>query len=84
MTVCLFLGTFVCGVSSGGAFTSAVEVLGTKGTGKIGLLDFAEHGGSAAASLLMPLVLFPVLVAAVVLVLAAGWVLICVVILRCC
>ncbi len=82
LTVCLFLGTFVCGVSSGGAFTSAVEVLGTKGTGKIGLLDFAEHGGSAAASLLMPLVLFPVLGAAVVLVIAAGWVAIWTVVLR--
>jgi len=74
LTVCLFLGTFVCGVSSGGAFTSAAFVLGSNGTRKIGILDFAEHGGSAAASLLMPLVLFPLLGAATVLVIAAGWV----------
>jgi hypothetical protein len=84
LTVCLFIGTFVCGVSSGGAFTSVIEALGTNGTGKIGLLDFAEHGGSAAASLLMPLVLFPLLGAAAVLVIAAGWVLIWVTVLRFC
>lgn len=82
LTICLFLGTFVCGVSSGGAFTSAVEGFGTNGIGKIGLLDFAEHGGSAAASLLMPLVLFPLIGATAVLVIVAAWVAVWTVVLR--
>ncbi len=40
-----------------GLFDLIWELSGS--TVKIGLLDLAEHGGSAAASLLMPLVLFP-------------------------
>ncbi len=74
LSLCLLLGTFVCGVSSGGVFPSAAGILGSGNTGKIGLLDLAEHGGSAAASLLMPLVLFPLLGAVGVLLIATGWV----------
>jgi len=82
LTVCLFLGTLVCGVSGGGAFTSAARIVGTDGIRKIGLLDLAEHGGSAAASLLMPLVLFPLVGAAMALVIAAGWVAVWTIVLR--
>ncbi len=74
LALCLLLGTFVCGVSSGGAFPAAAEVLGSGSAGKIGLLDLAEHGGSAAASLLMPLVLFPLLGAVNVLLVATAWI----------
>ncbi|MCD4701496.1 MAG: hypothetical protein K8S24_06530 [Candidatus Aegiribacteria sp.] len=82
LTLCLLLGTFMCGVSSGGIFPSAVIVLGHGSTGKIGLLDLAEHGGSAAASLLMPLVLFPLLGAVKALLIATAWVAIWTVVLR--
>ncbi|NOQ21033.1 MAG: hypothetical protein GQ565_00075 [Candidatus Aegiribacteria sp.] len=82
LTLCLLLGTFVCGVSCGGIFPSAAKVLGTGNTGRIGLLDLAEHGGSAAASLLMPLVLFPLLGAVKVLLIATAWVAIWTVVLR--
>lgn len=82
LALCLLLGTFVCGVSSGGVFPSAAEALGAGSTGKIGLLDLAEHGGSAAASLLMPLVLFPLLGAVKVLLIATAWVAIWTFVLR--
>ena len=74
LALCLLIGTFVCGVSSGGIFPNAARVLGTGSTGKIGLLDLAEHGGSAAASLLMPLVLFPLIGAVNVLLVATAWI----------
>ncbi len=74
LAVSMLTGTFVCGISSGGAFSSVAAVLESDGFGKIGLLDFAEHGASAAASLIMPLFLFPLLGAANVLLIAAGWV----------
>ncbi len=76
LALCLLLGTFVCGVSSGGIFPYAAKVFGIGSTGKIGLLDLAEHGGSAAASLLMPLVLFPLLGAVNVLLIATAWIVI--------
>ncbi len=82
LTLCLLLGTFICGVSSGGIFPFAVKVLGNGSSGKIGLLDLAEHGGSAAASLLMPLVLFPLLGAVKALLIATAWVAIWTVVLR--
>jgi len=74
LTACLFIGTFVCGISSGGAFPSAVRILGNGNTRKIGLLDLAEHGGSAAAALIMPIVLFPLFGAETALLIAAAWV----------
>lgn len=73
LSVLLFLGTFICGASGGGAFSSAATLFKTRGTGKIGLLDLAEHGGSAASCLLMPLVLFPMIGAAGALLAAAAW-----------
>jgi len=83
LAVCLFIGTLVCGISGGGAFTTAAESLRRHDTGRIGLLDCAEHGGSAAASLLMPLILFPVLGAVGTLMIAAGWVIVWTIILWC-
>lgn len=73
LSVLLFLGTFICGAAGGGAFSSAAILFRARGTGKIGLLDLAEHGGSAASCLLMPLVLFPLIGAAGALLAAAVW-----------
>lgn len=73
LSALLFLGTFICGVAGGGAFSSAASLFRARGTGRIGLLDLAEHGGSAASCLLMPLVLFPLTGAAGALVAAAAW-----------
>lgn len=73
LSVLLFLGTFTCGVAGGGAFTSAASLFRARGTGRIGLLDLAEHGGSAASCLLMPLILFPMTGAAAALLAAAAW-----------
>lgn len=61
LSLLLLIGIAVCGVASGGAFPVAVTFLRAGDTRRIGLLDLAEHGGSAAAALLMPLVLFPLL-----------------------
>ncbi|MCD4848645.1 MAG: hypothetical protein K8R76_10700 [Candidatus Aegiribacteria sp.] len=61
LSLLLLIGIAVCGVASGGAFPVAVTFLRAGDTKRIGLLDLAEHGGSAAAALLMPLVLFPLL-----------------------
>ncbi len=61
LSILLLTGIMVCGVASGGAFPVAVTLVRAGDTKKIGLLDLAEHGGSAAAALLMPLVLFPLL-----------------------
>jgi hypothetical protein len=79
----LLAGTLACGIASGGAFTSAAGILGSGATGRIGLLNLAEHSGSAAASLLMPLVLFPVLGAAGALAVSAGWIAVWAVVLKC-
>ncbi len=67
LSLLLLIGIMVCGVASGGAFPVAVTLLKAGDTRRIGLLDLAEHGGSAAAALLMPLVLFPLLGAQVAL-----------------
>lgn len=61
LSMLLLLGVLISGTASGGAFPIAVTLLRAGDTRRIGLLDMAEHGGSAAAALLMPLVLFPML-----------------------
>ena len=55
----MLAGTFGCGFASGGAFTSAAARLAPGRTGWIGLLSLSEYSASAAAGLLVPLVLFP-------------------------
>ena len=72
LTILLLIGTGVCGAASGGAFPVAVTRLRARDTRRIGLLDLAEHGGSAAAALLIPLVLFPLLGAKVALLIATA------------
>ncbi len=73
LSILLFMGTFICGASGGGAFSSAASLFRARGTGEIGLLDLAEHGGSAASCLLVPLVLFPMIGASGALLTAAAW-----------
>ena len=57
----ILTGTFACGIAGGGVFPAAVNSRNIRGTAAIGILDLAEHGASAAACLLTPLVLFPLL-----------------------
>ncbi|MCK4671704.1 MAG: hypothetical protein KAT47_04110 [Candidatus Aegiribacteria sp.] len=82
LSLLLFIGIMLCGVASGGAFPVAVTLLREGDTRRIGLLDLAEHGGSAAAALLMPLVLFPLLGAQVALLITTAAIIVTGTILR--
>lgn len=61
LAVLFLFVAFVSGITAGASFPLAAGFFARGDTGSIGLLDLAEHCGSACAALVIPLLLVPLL-----------------------